>query len=70
MMLCTISSQILQRYIRLLYSPVVKCAVIVRDQNFLFLCTGRNTLLPNIKLVFQDISDKQSILRAEDTFIT
>lgn len=69
MMLCTISPQILQRHIWLIFSPVIKCAVIVRDKNFLFLCIGRNILLPNIKLVLQEVSDKQSIIWAEGTFI-
>lgn len=64
----TISPQILQRYIQLVSSPVLKCAVTVGDQNLLFLCIGRNTLLPNIKLVLQEVSDKQSTLRAEGTF--
>lgn len=67
--LCTTSPQILQRHRGSIFASVIKCAGTAWEQNFVFLCITRNILLPNIKLVLQERSDRQRVLRAEGTFI-
>lgn len=51
-----------------MFASVIKCAGIAWEQNLIFLCIARHTLLLHMRLVLSEMSDRQSIPRVEGTF--